>query len=206
MLRKYLAMEEAIAMSTTTKKFTLEEYLAYDDGTDTKYELEDGELVEMPAEANKNNRIAIYLLSEFLKFIPFYLICHKDTEIVIPGNFARVRYPDLIILTEETFAAIRHGKRGIITQDMPSPALVIEVVSPGKANEERDYRYKRSDYAARGIPEYWIIDPERQQVAVLRLIDGLYAEVVFQGSNAIASTSFPEFKLTVSQLLAAGEV
>ncbi len=192
-------------MVTTTKKFTLEEYLAYDDGTDTQYELVDGELVEMPTEANKNQRIALYLLSEFLKLIPFYLLCHKNTEIVVPGNSARVRLPDLMILTEESFAAIRNGKRNIIIQDMPSPALVVEVVSPGKVNEERDYLYKPTDYAARGIPEYWIIDPERKQVAVLRLVDGLYTEVVFQGSNLIASNSFPEFKLTVSQLLAAGE-
>jgi hypothetical protein len=41
------------------------------------------------------------------------------------------------------------------------------VVSPGKENEDRDYRYKRSEYAARGIAEYWIVDPERDRVAVL---------------------------------------
>ncbi|WP_229642260.1 Uma2 family endonuclease [Waterburya agarophytonicola] len=29
----------------------------------------------------------------------------------------------------------------------------------GKVNQDRDYRYKRSEYAARGIAEYWIIDP-----------------------------------------------
>jgi Uma2 family endonuclease len=34
---------------------------------------------------------------------------------------------------------------------------VVEVVSPGKANEERDYCYKRSEYAAWGIAEYWIV-------------------------------------------------
>ncbi|WP_367889252.1 Uma2 family endonuclease [Leptolyngbya iicbica] len=44
---------------------------------------------------------------------------------------------------------------------MPAPLLVVEVVSPGKVNEDRDYRYKRSEYATRGIGEYWIIDPSR---------------------------------------------
>jgi Uma2 family endonuclease len=48
-------------MTTATRKLTLEEYLAYDDGTDTRYELVDGELMAMPPESDKNNLIAIYL-------------------------------------------------------------------------------------------------------------------------------------------------
>jgi len=193
-------------MTTTTKKFTLEEYLAYDDGTDTQYELEDGELVEMAAEAEKNSRISFYLSLEFAKLIPFYLIRHKDTEIIVRYNPPRVRFPDLMILTEELFVVFRGSKRGIITQDMPSPALVIEVVSPGKTNQERDYQYKRTDYATRGIPEYWIIDSVQEKVTVLTLVDGLYEEAVFQGSNSIASNAIHEINLTASQVLAAGDI
>ena len=47
-----------------------------------------------------------------------------------------------MILTEELLTAIG-GRRATITADMPSPVLVVEVVSPGKSNEDRDYRYKR---------------------------------------------------------------
>lgn len=159
--------------TTATRKLTLEEYLVYDDGTDTKYELIDGELVEMPPESDRNNLISLYLLVEFFKFVPIKLIRHKDTEIVVTGNRTRVRFPDLIILTEELFAAI-DGRRATITQDMPPPALVVEVVSPGKVNEDRDYRYKRSEYAARGIPEYWIVDPSQAKVTVLIWVDGLF--------------------------------
>lgn len=54
-------------MSTTTKLFTLAEYLAYDDGTDKRYELVNGELVEMPPESDLNNLIAMYLIAALLK-------------------------------------------------------------------------------------------------------------------------------------------
>jgi Uma2 family endonuclease len=37
---------------------------------------------------------------------------------------------------------------------MLPPALVVEVVSPGQANRERDYRYKHTEYEACGIAEY----------------------------------------------------
>jgi Uma2 family endonuclease len=192
-------------MTTVSKILTLDEYLAYDDGTDTRYELVDGNLVAMPPETDSNNLISLYLLSEFLKFVRIQLIRHKDTEIVVTGNRTRVRLPDLMVITEELFLAIG-GKRATITQDMPSPALIVEVVSPGKVNEDRDYRYKRSEYAARGIPEYWIVDPTQERITVLTLVDGLYEEEIFQGSDRLASVTFPNLKLTAVQVLGAGKV
>lgn len=187
-------------MTTATTRLTLDEYLAYDDGTDYRYELVDGKLILMPPETDRNNLIALYLLSEFLKLVTIQLIRHKDTEIVVTGNRTRVRLPDLMILTEELLAAIG-GRRATITSDMPSPALVVEVVSPGKVNEDRDYRYKRSEYAARGIIEYWIVDPQREKVTVLSLVDGLYEETVFEGSQQIISTVLPNFHVSAAKVL-----
>ncbi|MDZ8136507.1 MAG: Uma2 family endonuclease [Nostoc sp. DedQUE04] len=192
-------------MTTAIKKLTLDEYLVYDDGTDVRYELVDGELVEMPPESDKNNLISLYLLSQFLKFVPIQLIRHKDTELVVIGNRTRVRLPDLMILTQELLEAIAGG-RATITPDMPSPTLVVEVVSPGKVNEDRDYRYKRSEYAARGIPEYWIVDAQKARITLLTLVDGLYEETVFQGTDIIKSETFPMLDITAVQILTAGQV
>jgi Uma2 family endonuclease len=55
--------------------------------------------------------------------------------------------------------------RSIVMMDMSPPLLTIEVVSPKQEN--RDYRYKRTEYAARGIAEYWIVDPLTQKVTIL---------------------------------------
>ena len=186
-------------MTIVTTFLTLEEYLAYDDGTNNRYELVDGKLVVLPIKSDRNNLIALFLLSEFLKLIPIRLIRHKDTEIVVTGNRTRVRMPDLLILTEELLAAIG-GRRATITSDMPSPVLAVEVVSPGKANRDRDYRYKRSEYAARGIVEYWIVDPELSKVTVLSLVDGLYEEAIFEGDKPISSAIINRLSLTAEQI------
>ncbi|MEH2449569.1 MAG: Uma2 family endonuclease [Nostoc sp.] len=192
-------------MTTAIKKLTLDEYLVYDDDTDVRYELVDGELVEMPPESDRNNLISLYLLSQFLKFVPIQLIRHKDTELVVIGNRTRVRLPDLMILTQELLEVIAGG-RATITPDMPSPILVVEVVSPGKVNEDRDYRYKRSEYAARGIPEYWIVDAQKARITLLTLVDGLYEETIFQGTDIIKSGTFPMLDVTAVQVLRAGQV
>ena len=183
----------------STALLNLEEYLFYDDGTENRYELVDGKLVVMPLKSDRNNLIALFLLSEFLKLIPIRLIRHKDTEIVVTGSRTRVRMPDLLILTEELLAAIG-GRRATITSDMPSPTLAVEVVSPRKTNRDRDYRYKRSEYAARGIAEYWIVDPELSQVTVLSLIDGLYEEAIFEDDTPISSTIVEQLSLTAEQI------
>ncbi|RCJ24453.1 hypothetical protein A6S26_17905 [Nostoc sp. ATCC 43529] len=186
------------------KYLTLEEYLKYDDGTDNQYELVAGELIAMPPESPKNVQISLFLLINFLKFVPVNRLSNK-VEIVVGGSRATTRIPDLVVLTDELATILEGATRSTITLDMPPPALVVEVVSPGKANEDRDYRYKRSEYAARGIAEYWIVDPQRNIITVLILVDGLYEETRFAGNTAIVSTIFPELQLTAEQVLNVGE-
>ena len=78
------------------------------------------------------------------------------------------------------------------------------MVSPESVN--RDYRYKRSEYAAVGIPEYWIIDPILNKVSVLRLDEGFYEEEVFTENQSIVSQTFPELNLTVARILAVSNI
>jgi Uma2 family endonuclease len=194
-------MTQTAATPTSTKYMTFEEYLAYDDGTDTRYELVDGELVEMPPESTHNNDIAKRLLFELAKHVPIALIAH-NTEVAVLGRRAKCRLPDLLVHTEESKAAILDKPRATLTHEMPPPALVIEVVSPGTANRTRDYRYKRTEYAARGIAEYWIVDPEEGQITICEWVEGQYEDKVFTGSQRIESSLIPAWELTVEQVLA----
>ena len=193
--------------TATTHRITLEEFFGYDDGTESRYELVEGVLVEMGAESALNVDIAMFLISELLKFVPYYLV-HRGTEIVTPESSSTSRYPDLLVLGEACAAALAGKSRSVVTTDMPVPVLVVEVVSPGEpgtSNYDRDYVEKPREYAARGIPEYWLIDPGRQVVLVLRLQDGKYREQRFQGEKTLVSPTFPELNLTAEQLLRAGK-
>ena len=88
---------------------------------------------------------------------------------------------------------------------MPPPVLVVEVVSPGPQNRDRDYRYKRTEYAARGIAEYWIVDPELQQVTVCLWVNGQYEDTVYTGDTPIQSTIALGSPLSASQIMAFGQ-
>jgi Uma2 family endonuclease len=142
------------------------------------------------------------LLSELIKHFPVRLLAHKDTEIEVSGQRARCRLPDLIVHTEESLAAIEGATRATITRDMPPPLLVIEVVSSGAVNRSRDYRHKHTEYGARGIAEYWIVDPETQQVTVCNWNDGQYEDAVFAGNDRLLSDVTPQWQLTANQIFA----
>lgn len=89
-------------------------------------------------------------------------------------------------------------RRLTITLDMPPSRLIAEVVSPGKANRDRDYLHKPAQYAAIGVPEYWLIAPLAEKVIVLSLEGKAYRAVgVFGKQEAIASVEFAELELMV---------
>lgn len=185
---------------------TLEEYLDYDDGTDTKYELVDGILVEMTAEADINIVIEGFLFSILLQFLPHYRI-RRGTEIAVEEQYANTRIPDLVVLSEEGVAALSGGKRSVVMFDMPAPMLAVEVVSSSdtnKASRARDYTRKKVEYARKGIAEYWIIDPILAVVWVLILEDDNYKETKFVGLDEVRSPQFPKLDLTAKQILEAG--
>lgn len=183
------------------KKMSFAEFLDYDDGTDTLYELENGELIPMSSESDINQRIAIFLLVYFSQLgIPFYRLRMK-AELAVNSGQVGVRIPDLVIYSEALAAQMAGASRSLVFMEMPPPLLVVEVVSPNQAS--RDYRYKRSEYAARGIAEYWIVDPIAAKVTILEWVEGFYNERVYEGNSAIASSLFPDLQLTATQILQA---
>jgi Uma2 family endonuclease len=192
--------------NATPQRMSLEEYLTYDDGTDTRYELVDGVLVEMGAETPLNPAIAMYLAFVFADLgIPrkHLAIGH---QVGVSQSKATARQPDLIVHTLESDAAIMEDGK-LLRAQQPAPALVVEVVSKSKTDKKskaRDYDEKPVEYAARGIPEYWIVDPDEAVVRVGTLTGGVYRFATFTGGQPVKSPAFPAMAVTAAQVLAAG--
>lgn len=81
--------------------------------------------------------------------------------------------------------------------------LVMEVISPGKENRERDEVKKRALYAKAGIAEYWIVDPELHSVEVLGFNGSSYEALGNRSIGTIAhSKLLPGFAISVTELFA----
>ena len=112
-------------MTVAVQKMTLAEFLAYNDGTDKLYELENGELIDMPSESEINRRIAMFLSIYFSQLgIPAYRLTMK-TEVAVSGSRVSVRVPDLLVLSEELATAMNGATRSILSSKCPTNTIGI---------------------------------------------------------------------------------
>jgi Uma2 family endonuclease len=82
--------------------------------------------------------------------------------------------------------------------------LVMEVVSSGDKDRRRDLTTKREEYAQTGISEYWIIDPELDQITVLTLDGQTYVvHGEFKRGEQATSKLLPGFVVDVTSALTA---
>jgi Uma2 family endonuclease len=80
----------------------------------------------------------------------------------------------------------------------PAPDFIVEILS--KSTEEYDRGDKPLDYAAHGVEEYWIIDPEKQSVEKYLLTGKYYTldEKIHKGS--ISSHVVTGFEVSTSEI------
>ncbi|BAU16003.1 hypothetical protein LEP3755_65700 (plasmid) [Leptolyngbya sp. NIES-3755] len=198
-------------MTQAARKLSFEEYLnleSFEGLPEGRSEFINGALTELPPESEPNDWIAryLFLLLANTGIVSARLIAIHTCELQVPvlqSTDPRNRYPDLVILREEHLQLTQ--RRLTIKLDMPPPQLVAEVVSPGQTNRDRDYKDKLAQYQQRGIPEYWLIDPEQKAVIVLELRSGQYVETgTFEGKNLIRSSVLKNLPLSAEQILAGG--
>lgn len=201
-------IQRCLMTQAQPKLRTFQDFLAYDDGSDGRYELLlNGDLIEVPPESELNSWIAKWLAMALEKIVNPRLVRTSGITLEVEpyGDNRKNRYPDLIVLQPEHIPLMATLGHGAIPLGMPAPQMIAEVVSPGgetSDNYRRDYEWKRQQYEAWGIAEYWIIDPQRAQVMVLTLTDGTYQETIYTGDEPIRSTAFPGLELTARAILA----
>lgn len=180
---------------------SFDEYLSYDDGTENLYELFNGELIEVPPESGRNTAIAVFLLLQFAAIVGYLRVRPHGLELEVRGE-PKNRYPDLTILQAEHVQQLE--QRNTLRLSMAPPLLVVEIVSPGDLQRDRDYIAKRMQYEDRGIPEYWIVDPQLETVLVLQLVGDRYTDFgIFRTADTVGSPQFADLNLTPAQLFAA---
>ncbi|MBD2770673.1 Uma2 family endonuclease [Iningainema tapete] len=181
---------------TPFKINTLREYLNFDDGTDKRYDLEDGVLVEMPPGTGKHEQIITLLLVRFFlekERLGLPLEPRPNGTEVLTKK--QPRRPDVSVMTVEQAQTIEKTSAILRTP----PLLIVEVVSPESV--DRDYNEKSSEYADFGVGEYWIVDPLLNKVTICLLSEGVYQQTVYTKNQRIVSRLFPELELTANQAL-----
>ena len=80
----------------------------------------------------------------------------------------------------------------------PAPDFVVEVLS--KSTEKHDRETKFQDYAAHGVTEYWIVDPETQVVEQFVLRGEEYELLLKSGDGKIESVAVEHFVIPIRSI------
>jgi Uma2 family endonuclease len=192
-------------MIVATQKLTFDEYLVYEDGTDTRYELVKGELVPMSLGTGKHAKLAKLVDDRLTAEIERLALAWTSQRFTVGIQSPRgyrwdtCRIPDVTVLSRSQWDGMEDREAVIRAHETP-PLLVVEVVSPSTGSD--DYRAKWVEYAALDIGEYWIVDPLESKVTVCLLEAGRYQDRVFVGFDRVLSSLFPELDWLAEQILA----
>jgi Uma2 family endonuclease len=178
--------------------WTEEDYLELDGAQKILAEYTDGFVEVLPMPTWKHQMIMLgllYALEEFIK--PRNL--RKASCAPLPFKLRKKawREPDIVFVLKE------HLPEG----DYPDRVdLAIEIVSEDRRSHVRDFKTKRCDYAAAGISEYWIVDPQKHQITVLCLEGRRYVEHgVFRKGERATSVLLKGFNVDVDAVFAAAK-
>jgi Uma2 family endonuclease len=161
-----------------------------------RYELIGGELFVSRAPGIPHQRVLQNLqisLMDYLRANPIGILV-PGTGMILSDYDAVI--PDLAFVRNERWDEVVTGEKFTRAVD-----LIIEIISPGKVNRERDLTVKRQLYAKFGVEEYWIVDSENLSVLIFRLRDQTLKDIVaLKGDDPLASPLLPGFQLKVAAI------
>jgi Uma2 family endonuclease len=170
-----------------------EQYLLLSNQTNRLLEYTDGHIEVLPMPTDKHQAISRLLFFALFAFVQRLGGTVFYAPLRVQVRTGKFREPDLLVLLDENDP--RRQNAFWLGAD-----LVVEIVSPD--NPERDTEEKPLDYAATGIPEYWIVNPLKSTISVLVLEGDSYVEHgVFHRSQHVTSKLLDGFTLKVDEVL-----
>jgi Uma2 family endonuclease len=174
------------------KTCTFEQFLAHADAVWAEWI--DGEVFFMSPASDRHQDLVRFLsalLSLFIEAHDAGWIRSAPFSMYLPER-PQSREPDLLFVRKERMDRIR-------STYLEGPAdLVVEIVSPDSVSRDRGEKFV--EYEAAGIPEYWLIDPLREQCEPYHLDEqGRYHPMRLE-SGVLTSQAVPGFRLRIDWL------
>jgi Uma2 family endonuclease len=197
------------------KPVKVDEFLALY-GDDNRYELIDGEVFDLEP-TGLHEEVAAFITAQACIQIhntrlPWFVL---QRGLLRPDRTDMTAFrPDVLVIDRPALAQEPLWPEQSILTLGSSIKFVAEVVS---GNWQNDYARKVEDYAALGIPEYWIADHaglggtrhigklKQPTLSICILAEGEYEIHQFQGNQPITSPTFLALQLTAEQVLRAGK-
>src|SRR6266849_9577854 len=172
-------------MSATKTLLTAEEFDNYPFEEDKRYELDEGELIEMCKPAYRHNFALQILLFELM----LYFREHRIGEALLSENLYALspttrRAPDVAVILGDRRAELWDAKVIPIIPD-----IAVEVLSPSETPSMIHRKLKQ--YFQAGVKEVWLIDPQSRDAEIWT--GPTLPERTLTESDTLTSSLLPDF-------------
>jgi len=185
-------IEKILEKSTKIPRMSFEEFLEWAD-EDTLAEWVNGEVIMSSPAGKKHQKIDIFLE----RIVGFYVEHRQLGEIMTPPFHMKLskssREPDLLFVKQDHLSRLKETY-------LDGPAdMVVEIISPESIGRDRGEKFY--EYEQAGIPEYWLIDPDKKRAEFYVLNpEGDYDLVKSGSKEKFDSRILPGFWLKVEWL------
>lgn len=165
-----------------------------------RYELIGGEIIVSIAPRYIHQLMVTRIVVEISKYLEKNSIGEiLTTPGLILSEFDGV-IPDLIYISHERRDEILDVESG---KFHGSPEIIIEILTPGRANARRDLKVKRELFEIYEAQEYWVVNPFDLEIIVFRnKKGGLHEDKIYKEGDKLKSIQLPDFELDVKKLFA----
>jgi Uma2 family endonuclease len=193
-------MEGRDAMARTAgsaTRLTYDDLVAmFPDDDRVHRELIGGEIFVTPSPTNRHQRLSLRLTLA----LGNHLEAHPEQGDLFTARFDVVMSPYDVV--EPDLLVVLADQHDILTDKnvRGAPGLVIEILSP--STRKRDQTLKRQLFDREGVREYWMVDPDRNRVAVhRRAADGSFPLVTtLDASETLTTPLLPGWSLALGML------
>jgi Uma2 family endonuclease len=168
------------------RRWTTPEYLLFANDQNALIELSNGKVVIHAMPTPQHQMIVLNLAARLREYRPGRVLIAPVPVQLWPG---KLREPDVMLYRTEHVNRIGEQWAGV-------PDLVVEVLSP--STRAIDLGEKMDEYAQAGISEYWIVEPDAQNISVYALEGDRYRLAArWRPTEQLHSGLLPDFSLAV---------
>jgi Uma2 family endonuclease len=174
------------------RRMILDEFLRWDDGTDTRYELIDGSPVAMAPPAEAHRILAVRLVTRIDAELSGRRPCNAQIEpgVVRPDRADSYYIPDIAVTCQPN----EPGR-----QAMVDPILIVEILSP--STERSDRRLKMPAYQRiESVREILLIDADSHHAELYRRENNRWGIELVRGGEATLILASVDLRISMSEL------
>jgi Uma2 family endonuclease len=184
-------VEDAVS-EAVERRMSLDEFLHWDDGTDTRYELIDGVPVAMAPPVEAHRILAMRLGSRIDAALQTRRPCNAQIEpgVVRPDRPNSYYVPDIAVTCEPNAPG---------RQAMVAPILVVEILSPSTERSERCLKLAVYQQIV-SVREILLIDADSRHAEIYRRENSHWGIELVRGAEAMLLLASVELHVSLSEL------